>query len=150
MDAEEQRYEELKARWQALYKADDKEPEPDYDEDTGFAGLLDDFGGELDAVEDYLQGCERIMADPLVKETHDSAGVLKALGAEEAARLSPEGLRYWFERRVLWGSLCGALPYGIPSDPSEMSRDEMLAAVGEHPDIFAPKAETQDGSRGVH
>ena len=147
MDAEEQRYEELKARWQALHQGD-REPEPGYDEDGWFAEFVDDVGGgDLDHLEEYIRRCEEAAADPVVQETHDAAGRLKALGPEDAASLSPEGLRHWFERRVLWASLCGALHHDIPADPSAMGRDEMLAAVREHPDIFAPKVE---GSRGVH
>jgi hypothetical protein len=149
MDAEEQRCEELKVRWRALY--DDRRPEPGDDEDSDFTEFVDTVGGgDLDAVEEYLQGCEQLMTDPVVREGLDTAGMLKSLGPEEAAKLSPEGLQHWFERRVFWASLLGPLPDDIPADPSVMSRDQMLAAVGEHTDIFAPKAEPQDGSREVH
>jgi hypothetical protein len=68
MDAEEQRYEELKAWWQALQKGDDgdePEPEPDYDEDLAFAEFVDDMGS-LDAVKEYLQDCEEAEACGLV------------------------------------------------------------------------------------
>jgi hypothetical protein len=59
MDAEEQRYAELKARWQALYQ--DKVPDPDYDEDLAFGELVDDMG-DLDGVEEYLQECDEAEA----------------------------------------------------------------------------------------
>jgi hypothetical protein len=69
MDAEEQRYNELKARWQALQKGDDGDedqaPDSDYDEDLAFAELVDDMGS-LDAMEEYLQDCEEAEACGLV------------------------------------------------------------------------------------
>ena len=67
MDAEEQRYAELKARWQALQGDGDEDevPDPDYDEDLAFGELVDDMG-DLDAVEEYLQECEEAEACGLV------------------------------------------------------------------------------------
>jgi hypothetical protein len=62
-EGNEERYDALKKRWTALDGGIENYPRPEgepFDPDLAFAEFVDDMGGCLDDVEDYIEDCERL------------------------------------------------------------------------------------------
>jgi hypothetical protein len=63
-EGNEERYDALKKRWMALDGGIENYPRPEgepFDPDMAFAEFVDDTGGYLDDVEDYIKECERFV-----------------------------------------------------------------------------------------